>query len=32
MLDDCKVLFSHGDTVDRSNVQYLRLRKLLRTA
>ncbi len=31
MLDDCKVLFSHGDTVDRSNVQYLRLRKLLRS-
>ncbi|SEM18920.1 UDP-2,3-diacylglucosamine hydrolase [Syntrophus gentianae] len=32
MLDDCKVLFSHGDTVDRQNVQYLRLRKLLRSA
>jgi len=30
MLDDCKVLFSHGDTVDRNNVKYLRLRKLLR--
>jgi len=31
MLDDRKVLFSHGDTVDRTNVKYLRLRKLLRS-
>jgi len=32
MLDDRKVLFSHGDTVDRTNVKYLRLRKLLRSS
>lgn len=31
MLDDKKVLFSHGDTVDKSNVKYLRLRKFLRS-
>ena len=31
MLDDCKVLFSHGDMVDRNNVRYLLLRKLLRS-
>ncbi|MDY0186468.1 MAG: UDP-2,3-diacylglucosamine diphosphatase [Syntrophus sp. (in: bacteria)] len=32
MLDDCRVLFSHGDTVDRANLKYLRLRKLLRSS
>jgi len=31
MLDDCKVLFSHGDMVDRNNFRYLLLRKLLRS-
>ncbi len=30
-LDGYRVLFSHGDTVDRTNVRYLRLRKLLRS-
>jgi len=32
MLDDRKVLMSHGDTVDRQNVRYLLLRKLLRSS
>jgi UDP-2,3-diacylglucosamine hydrolase len=32
LLDDCNVLFAHGDTVDRQNVKYLRLRKLLRSS
>ncbi len=30
-LDGHRVLFSHGDTVDRTNVRYLRLRGLLRS-
>jgi UDP-2,3-diacylglucosamine hydrolase len=30
-LDDCRVLFSHGDTADRRNIKYLLLRKLLRS-
>ncbi|OPY14958.1 MAG: UDP-2,3-diacylglucosamine hydrolase [Syntrophus sp. PtaB.Bin001] len=30
-LDDHRVLFSHGDTADRSNIKYLLLRKLLRS-
>lgn len=31
VLDDRTVLFSHGDTVDRNNIRYLLLRKLLRS-
>ncbi len=31
VLDDYKVLFSHGDTADRLNIKYLLLRKFLRS-